>query len=150
LDLNRLRRTLRWFYILEVNQVALYKVQARLTAEEVDKRLYFKAAEIESGHVRNILGALTHFGGRPGLLALLAPLTGAIAGALTSLFNNKITLRVDIALENRAMTDYLNFIRTCPHQSLREILWSNCLDESLHNEWFKARLRGDIDKLSAP
>jgi bacterioferritin len=141
-----LKKALQWFYALEVNQVALYKMQAALAAREVDKRMFAKAAEIEAAHVENMLTALRRRGWEPVPFTPLAQATGAAAGLLTGM-KLQLALQADIRLENRAMRDYLQLIAACPDGRLRETLWSNCLDESLHTEWFKSRLREEVDQL---
>lgn len=144
--INTLRGMLTWFYMLELSQEALYKAQAFLAENELDQRMFTKAAEIESAHVKNIRAALLRYGWRAPAITHMATLVGLCGGTLTGL-NLIVALRANIVLENKAMADYKWLIERCHDQELRETLWSNCLDESLHAEWFKARLHRDIDKL---
>jgi bacterioferritin len=144
--INTLRGMLTWFYMLEMNQVALYKAQAFLAEHDLDKRMFTKAAEIEATHVENMLAALRKRGWEVSKYTRVAALTGLCGGTLTGI-SLAVALRANIALENRAMADYKWLIQRSDDPELCETLWSNCLDESLHTEWFKARLKHDVDKL---
>ncbi|HHT28523.1 MAG TPA: ferritin-like domain-containing protein [Firmicutes bacterium] len=144
--INTLRGMLTWFYMLEMNQVTLYKAQAFLAEHDLDRRMFTKAAEIEAGHVDNIAAALRRRGWEVSGITRVAALTGLCGGTLTGL-SLHVALRANIALENKAMADYKWLIERCDDPELCETLWSNCLDESLHTEWFKARLQRDIDQL---
>lgn len=142
-----LGQKLRLFHALEVHQVALYQTQASLARQEADKHLFSRVAEIEAGHVENLEDALDMRGFNTRFL--LRPIvegTGYTLGALMG-FSLQATLRANIAIENLAMKHYLRFIEECDEEPVRDLLWSNLMDESLHNEWFKNRLQHDIDKL---
>jgi rubrerythrin len=145
-DLQGLKRSLQLFHALEVHQVALYRAQAALGGDEVDKRMFTKAAEVETGHVQNIHAALVSRGWAPLLWAPAAWVIGSCVGLLKNASFN-LALRTDIALENKAMEHYLTFIESCDDEALKDVLWSNYLDESLHTEWFKARLAQDVDQI---
>ena len=143
---RELIKSLQWFHALEVNQVALYGVQARMAREEADRRLLERVGDIEAGHVRNLSEKLKELGGRPSLLSAISPTTGAVLGAITGL-SLAAVLRANIIIENKAMADYKRLIDRCSREDVVDLLWSNYLDESLHTEWFKARIAGDVDKV---
>lgn len=148
MELAALQRSLAWFHMLEVNQVNLYRTQSSLAKDEVTRRMFLKVAEIEARHIDNTLEALLSVGGSPSLFAQIAPMTGMGLGAITGL-TLPMALKADIALENRAMEDYHSLICRCDVARVTDVLWSNYLDESLHTEWFKAKLAEDVDKLPA-
>lgn len=144
---DELQKTLSWFHALEVNQVSLYKAQAALAHSDVDRRMLLKVADIEQGHVVNTLRALRDLGGSPSALSVVAPITGVGLGAVTGM-TLEMALRSDIAIENKAMSDYQEAIAKCDNDAVLEVLWGNYLDESLHTEWFKSRLAQNVDKVT--
>lgn len=146
MEINALKRSLAWFHILEVNQVALYKAQASLTDNEIDRRLLLKVAEIESTHIANIHEALLSIGASPSFFSSITPPLGTGLGVLTRI-TLPLAYKSDIILENRAMEDYQKLISKCENDKILNILWSNYLDESLHTEWFKNRVENSIDKV---
>lgn len=146
MELDELRRSLAYFHMLEVNQVNLYNAQAALADTEMDRRMFKKISEIEAGHIDNIREALLSIGGSPTLLSSVAPLAGTGLGTVTGL-TLTMALKSNIAIENKAMADYMHLISRCDDERILEVLLSNCLDESLHTEWFKARLADDVDKI---
>lgn len=144
-----MKTSLQRFFLLETLQVAFYQTQAALSRNEIDRRMLIRASEIEQQHVENILGALFQLGAQAPLLGRLASAAGIAIGGLTSV-SPALTFKVDMELEKIAINDYKRFIAQCEKPELKAMLWSNCLDESLHAEWFKARLAQDVEALIAP
>jgi len=52
----------------------------------------------------------------------------------------KNVLRFDIALENKAITDYRDLIEKVREPEIRDLLWNNMIDEELHTSWMQDAL----------
>lgn len=136
-------RRLNWFYMLEINQVELYRGQSRQVDDLYVKIILERVAEIEYGHVENIRQKILALGGKPTLLGeTIAPLTGKAAGLVTGVAGLVSLLKADIALEEKAMKDYKAFISSAGDDGdLLELLWSNLADEDLHTAWFANKVK---------
>ncbi len=129
---------LNWFYSLEMNQVDLYLAQSKQVDDIYLKKALERVAIIEEQHVNNISDMITQYGGQPTVIGeFVAPLTGKIAGDLTGRVGINNLLKANIALEQKAMKDYQDFIlQAARHQELSNLLWNNLIDEDLHTAWF--------------
>lgn len=144
-NLNRqqLIDKLNWFYSLELSQVDLYTAQSRKTEDNYISKVLERVAVIEQQHVDNIADKIKELGGKPTFLGeLLAPVTGKILGKAVSLAGTVAALKADIALEERAMRDYKEFILQAGGDAdLLNLLWANLVDEDLHTAWFTGKVR---------
>lgn len=144
-NLNRqqLIDKLNWFYSLELSQVDLYTAQSRRTEDNYISKVLERVAVIEQQHVDNIADKIKELGGKPTFLGeLLAPVTGKILGKAVSLAGTVAALKADIALEERAMRDYKEFILQAGGDAdLLNLLWANLVDEDLHTAWFTGKVR---------
>jgi bacterioferritin len=133
---------LNWFYSLEMNQVDLYQAQSKRVEDIYLKKALARVAIIEEQHVNNISDMIKQYGGQPTVLGeLVAPLTGKIAGDITGRVGIENLLKANIALEQKAMKDYQDFIlQAAKHPDLSNLLWSNLIDEDLHTAWFSSYL----------
>lgn len=129
---------LNWFYSLEMNQVDLYYAQSKKVDDTYLKKTLERVAVIEDQHVKNISDMIRQYGGVPTVLGeYVAPLTGKIAGEIIGRSGIRKLLMANIALENKAMKDYRDFIlQAVDRPELYELLWSNLIDEDLHTAWF--------------
>ncbi len=145
---GKIARWLRHFHALEINQVAIYRLQGLLARTKADREMLKHMADNEAGHVRNLGWELQLRKLAPSpLLTQVAPLVGCIIGALGGLLP-RAGFRSDVIFENMAMHYYQRFIDLSRgEKQLRQVLWANYMDESLHTEWFKARLDQDVDKV---
>jgi bacterioferritin len=142
LDLQQVISRLNWFYSLEMNQVELYTMQSKQVDDIYIKHVLERVAEIEQGHVENIGEKIRELGGKPTHVGeLLAPLTGKIAGFLTSWPGTLTVLKADINLEEKAMKDYRDFIIKVGDKDLFKLLWGNLVDEDLHTAWFANKVK---------
>lgn len=134
---------LNWFYSLELSQVDLYTAQSRRTEDNYISKVLERVAVIEQQHVDNIADKIKELGGKPTFLGeLLAPVTGKILGKAVSLAGTVAALKADIALEERAMRDYKEFILQAGGDAdLLNLLWANLVDEDLHTAWFTGKVR---------
>lgn len=141
MDKHRLLEKLNWFYSLEINQVDMYRKQSKKTEDPHLARALNKFAEIERGHVENICSTIERLGANPSFLWEVAgEISGAITGTLSSLPSREETLRFNITLEIKAISDYKALIRQVGNDDIREILWSNMIDEELHTSWMNTEL----------
>ena len=138
---QQLIRKLNWFYSLELNQVELYQVQGKAVDDIYLKKLLERVAKIEQGHVDNISDYIYKLGGKPTVLGeAVAPVTGMIAGKVSSWAGVINMLKSDILLEQKAITDYQDLVLKVSDKDLFELLWSNLIDEDLHTAWFARRV----------
>jgi len=141
MDKHRLLEKLNWFYSLEINQVDMYRKQSKKIEDPHLARALNKFAEIEQGHVENICRTIEQLGANPSFLWEIAgEISGAVTGTLSSLPSRVETLRFNIALESKAISDYKALIRLVGDDGIRETLWSNMIDEELHTSWMNAEL----------
>jgi bacterioferritin len=142
MDTENIISKLNWFYSLELNQVDLYKSQSITFKDTYHSKVFKRIAAIEQQHVDNIAEQIKILGGSPTLLGdLIAPITGSLGGTIISLTGIEETLKVNIALEQKAMKDYEDFIHHIKTENndmdLLNLLQSNYVDEDLHTAWFK-------------
>ena len=143
LDRQQVINRLNWFYSLEMNQVDLYTMQSKQVDDIYIKKVLERVAEIEYGHVENIRDKIRQLGGKPSHLGeALAPVTGKIAGFLSTWPGTMAVLKADIALEEKAMKDYRDFIiKAGNDQDLFTLLWGHLVDEDLHTAWFANKVK---------
>ncbi|MEL7565467.1 MAG: ferritin-like domain-containing protein [Dehalobacterium sp.] len=143
LDEKGIIQKLNWFYSLEMNQVDLYTVQSKSVEDIYIKKTLERVAVIEEGHVKNISDMIKQYGGKPTLIGeVVAPLTGKIAGGISGMAGVVNLLKADIALEQKAMSDYKDFIMQAGNRpELFDLLWGNLIDEDLHTAWFSNKVK---------
>lgn len=142
---KKLLTKLNWFYTLEVNQVDLYLRQSASTEDVHMSMALQKFAKIEQGHVESIRQSIEMLGETPTLLGeVLGEITGTIAGTLTSITSLEQIFRFDIAIETKAIADYMKLIEETNDSKIRDILYSNMIDEELHTSWMKDALTNKL------
>lgn len=138
-------RKLQWFYALELTQVDSYQAQSQAVQDPYIRRALRRIATIEQQHVDNIAAAIRERGGVPAPpLEALAPFAGRLLGSTTGLLSVTHILRVNVAIEAKAMRDYKAFLRQLGplgSPDLRRLLWSNLIDEDLHTAWLRSTAR---------
>lgn len=134
---------LNWFYGLEIEQVDLYKTQSRRVDDIYMKKALERIAAIEQQHVDNIASLIKNMGVNPSPVGdILGPIIGKVMGHAVGLAGEAVILKVDIAVEEKAMKDYKNFIlMSGGWPDLFEQLWSHLLDEDFHTAWFVNKLK---------
>ena len=142
MDKEQLIRKLNWFYSLELNQVELYTAQSKKVDDPYTARVLLRSAQIEDGHVQNISASIKELGGEPTSLGdILGPLSGKIAGHVIPLAGLSNMLKANIMLEQKAMADYKELLSKVDDEGLKDLLWSNLIDEDLHTAWFKNKVQ---------
>jgi len=136
-------KKLNWFYLLEINQVHLYRMQSRQVDDIYLQKALERVAEIEQGHVENIRAKIFEMGGTPGTFGeITGPLSGSVAGLAIGAAGTVALLKANIQLEEKAMRDYKDFIlHVGEEKDLFNLLWSNLIDEDLHTAWFSNKVK---------
>lgn len=143
MDTEQIISKLNWFYSLELNQVELYLEQSKQTDDIYLKRTLQRASAVEQQHVENMHRQIVRLGGKPALLGdMIAPILGKAGGNITSRLGIIPMLKMNILLEQKAMSDYKDFILQTGHdEKLFDILWSNLIDEDFHTSWFSSKVK---------
>ncbi|HHX74755.1 MAG TPA: ferritin-like domain-containing protein [Firmicutes bacterium] len=136
-------KKLNWFYLLEINQVHLYRMQSRQVDDLYIRKALERVAEVEQGHVENIRAKIIELGGTPGKFGeMMGPFSGSVAGLATGTAGTVALLKANIQLEEKAMKDYKDFIvRAGGDSDLFKLLWGNLIDEDLHTAWFSNKVK---------
>jgi bacterioferritin len=141
---------LNWFYTLELNQIDLYMAQSRNFIGSYESIVFERTACIEQEHADNIAAQIRKFGEAPTKLGdMLSPIIGRVAGSVLSISGVENTLKTNILIEQKAMSDYTDLINTIGDDygtQLKKFLQYNLVDEDTHTAWFSMRL-ADYDNL---
>lgn len=139
MDKEELISSLNWFYSLELNQVDLYLAQNKKFSEQYGGMVLERVAEIEQGHADSISTKIKELGGTPTILGeVISPIIGASLGTVLSMTGLDMALRINIKLEEKAMSDYSQLIERVekdgesPESELCKLLKYNYIDEDLH------------------
>lgn len=143
MDEQKIINKLNWFYSLELNQVDLYMAQSKRVSDIYLSKVFERAAYIEQQHVDNIAEKIKEFGSKPTMLGnVIAPILGKISGNIVSTVGILPMLKANILLEQKAMSDYKDFIlKTGKDIGLFNLLWSNLIDEDFHVSWFSKKVQ---------
>lgn len=141
-------KTMNWFYGLELNQVDLYISQSHQAKDVYLKRALQRIAAIEQQHADNIGEKIRRLGYNPSPVGdILGPIIGKAMGAAAGYAGAVAILKLDIAVEEKAMKDYKNFImKSGQDEHLFDLLWNNLLDEDFHTAWLANKLK-EYEKL---
>jgi len=142
MDEKQILNKLNWFYSLELNQVGLYSTQSKYVDDIYTRKVLERAANIEQQHVDNLALQIKLIGGEPTSLGdVIAPLMGKASGNLVSWLGLIPTLKANIMLEQKAMSDYKDFIlQVGEDYELFNLLWSHLIDEDFHTSWFHSKV----------
>lgn len=146
MDKEKLMMRLNWFYSLELNQVDLYKSQSKAFQGEYAELVFERLSLIEQGHVDNIGAKIREMGAEPTSIGdVIAPLIGHMAGKIIGSRDLQEVLKINTAIEQKAMEDYRDLINTLKNsyygnKELIKLLQHNFIDENLHTEWFKTKI----------
>lgn len=150
MDKVELISSLNWFYSLELNQVDLYLAQSKKFKDQYGGMVFERVAEIEQGHVDLISSKIKGLGVTPTSLGeVISPIIGTSLGTILSMTGLDMALRINIKLEEKAMSDYSELITRVeeegegPDSELCKLLKYNYVDEDLHAALF-AKLIGAL------
>lgn len=136
---------LKQFYVLESYQLDLYRSQLKSIEEPHIKRAYELLVNRETQHVDYYAKTLKEYGSRPPLVlgpAFVA--AGFVTGKALDLMGLKERYQIGIAVENKAVDMYQEFIQMASDDprltDLTKQLWYQMIDEEFHQYWFKEQL----------
>ncbi len=132
---------LQYFYSLERQQADMYTSQGRQQADRYLAEVFRAFADVEQLHAERVATLLRQISGSATVVGgTLGQLTGRATGwtsAMTGLAN---LLRLDIALERKAMSDYQHFLLRAGDPPHLAVLWTNLVEEDLHAAWMERKL----------
>ena len=149
MDEKQILNKLNWFYSLELNQVGLYKAQSKYVEDIYVRKVLERAVDIEQQHVDNIAAQIRARDGEPTSLGdVIAPLMGKTSGNIVSWLGLVPALKANIMLEQKAMSDYKDFILQIGEDyELFNLLWSHLIDEDFHTSWFHSKVQEIEDSI---
>ena len=142
MDEEKIISRLNWFFSLEVTQVDSYAAQSRFVKDRYVSLALARFACIEQTHVENISRQIKRLGYPPTQARdMISSSIGKMAGSITPSTGLVNMLRIDVAIEQKAKTDYRKFIDEVSDTNLLNILWGNFVDEDLHTAWMKEQIQ---------
>ena len=142
MDEEKVINRLNWFFALEASQVDSYATQSKIVKDRYISLALARFACIEQTHVDNISGLIRSLGYVPTQTRdLISSSVGKLMGSITPSTGLINMLRVDVAVEQKAKTDYKKFIDELSDKKLLNTLWANYVDEDLHTAWMKEQIR---------
>lgn len=144
MERKKVLKTLRFFLTLEKSQVEFYGIQSKWVKERELQKGLLRLKEIEQTHVDNISVMIQKMGGNPSLVTEIGKLGGLMLGETSGLAGDAAILNLGASIEDKAISDYENFIKNIDDPILQEIMENNKVDEELHAAW----LRGKLNSLS--
>jgi bacterioferritin len=127
---------LNWFYSLEATQVDNYVAQSKMVQDRYISLALTRFACIEQTHVDNITEQIRRLGCEPTQSReAISSSIGKLIGSVTPSTGIINMLKLDVAFEQKAKTDYKKLIDEVTDKELLQTLWSNLVDEDLHTAW---------------
>lgn len=141
--LNRhgLVEVLNHIYTLEIQQVNTYLSQSRMMEDIYMSKTLGRIAEMEQRHADVIGEKIRSLGGTPSIIGhVIGSLTGALVGNIASRADLVKMLKLNIALEEKAMADYKALIIKMGEEDLFNLFWAHLIEEDLHTAWFANKM----------
>lgn len=139
---SQLINKLNWFYSLEVTQVDNYIAQSKTISNPYISLALARFACIEQEHVDNLAAYIKDLGEEPTASRdAVSSYLGKLVGHLTPSTGLINMLRINVAVEQKAKTDYRKLINEVKEPKLLSLLWSNFVDEDLHTSWMEEQIR---------
>jgi bacterioferritin len=136
---DKLMFRLKEFYTLEVFQVAYYEAQVCSATDEYYRKAFEKLVRLEQGHADYFENMITQANETvPTFVGSIFQLAGNFLGETVESTGQYNTCKLGIALENRAMEMYREFILECKEKNyliIHSSLMENLLDEEFHSLW---------------
>lgn len=143
MDQKELAYKLKEFYVLETFQVRYYQAQLSSPQGEYYRKAFEKMVKVESGHADFFAQMIREEGLElPPVVEPLFKVAGRLLGESVELTGPYNTCRLGVALENKAMEMYRDFIlRSWSMPKLRDTLMEYHLDEEFHTLWMLDYMR---------
>jgi bacterioferritin (cytochrome b1) len=125
----------------ELGAVEMYSAHARAIQEPGIAQAVRAIRDVEQGHARALTERVRALGGEPVSPGGAATVAGRAAGAATAQMGTADMLRLELAEEQKAITDYAEAIaHIMDDERTLDLLEEHLLDEIRHSRWMKARI----------
>lgn len=132
-------KTLQFFLALEKSQVKFYSIQSKWANDRDIQKGLLRLQAIEQSHVENISVMIEKIGGNPSLVTEAGKLGGLMLGETSGLAGDAAMLNLGASIEDKAISDYENFIKNINDPILQEVMENNKIDEELHAAWLREK-----------
>jgi bacterioferritin len=131
--MNKAICSLNFVYSMERFATAIYRVQkGGFKGTAVAQKLTY-AVDNERQHALNLRDRIIELKKTPSRLAFLFQIVGSVMGCLSRCLGRTLTLKIDVAIEKRAVKDYSHFLKTLELDDKTKPLIENIIaDEELH------------------
>jgi bacterioferritin len=144
LERDKLVYKLKEFQALEAYQVDLFQSQIKSLEDPHIKHAFERFTVREQEHEVFIKDQLYSFNGGTGIVGPAFKFAGMVTGKALDLLSLKDRLKLGIAVEQKAVQMYHEFIEMTRHdpqlKELNKYLSYFMIDEELHQFWFKEHL----------
>ena len=139
MDKDKIDQKLKEFYLLETFQVQYYQAQLSESRDVYYRKAFEKMVKIEAGHAEFFEQKLWERGiEKPPIIEPFYKAAGRLLGESIELAGRHNTLRLGVALENKAIESYRDFIiKDWGDPSLRDTLLDYLIDEEFHTLWMQ-------------
>lgn len=125
----------------ELGAVEMYTAHAGAIQEPGIAQAVRAIRDVEQGHARALAERVRALGGEPVSPGGAATVAGRAAGAVTAQMGTEDMLRLELAEEQKAITDYAEAIaHIMDDERTLDLLEEHLLDEIRHSRWMKARI----------
>lgn len=131
--MNKAMCSLNFMYSMERFATAIYRVQkGGFNNKTIFEKLSY-AVDNEHQHALKLRNRIIELGKTPTRLAFLFQIAGSMLGGMSRCFSKTLALKVDVAIEKRAVKDYGYFLETMDFDdATQELIKSIIADEELH------------------
>jgi len=131
--MNKEMCSLNFMYGMERFATAIYQIQkGSFKNQTVAEKLVY-AVENEQQHALNLRELIIELKRNPTRLAFLFQIAGRVMGYLSRCLGKRIALKIDVAIEKRAVKDYGYFLKTLELNEKTRLLIKNIItDEEIH------------------
>jgi bacterioferritin len=131
--MNKAILSLNFMYAMERFATANYRIQQNGFQEDVINRRMIQAVENENQHAMMLKTHITGLRKTPLPIAFLFQIAGTLLGLLSKCFGRINTLKIDVAIERRAVRDYGYFLSKIELDNQAKVLIKSIIaDEELH------------------
>ena len=131
--MNKAICSLNFMYSMERFATAIYRVQKSSFKNQAILEKLTYAVDNEQQHALKLRSRITELGVTPSNLSFLFQIAGSLLGGLSRCFSKTLALKIDTAIEKRAVKDYGYFLRSLKLDDTTKQLLKNIIaDEELH------------------
>jgi demethoxyubiquinone hydroxylase (CLK1/Coq7/Cat5 family) len=131
--MNKAIYSLNFMYSMERFATAIYRFQKSVFKKAAINEKMIYAVDNEAQHASNLRNRIIELHYMPFKLAFLFQIAGCLLGGLSRCVGKTLALKIDTAIEKRAVKDYGYFLRTLELDDKATQLIKNIItDEELH------------------